>query len=183
MLYWNSISSNLAVRSGCDLHTSLAIYYERDMSVIELRSVDPGATKPHAWADWEGGKLSGLGYGRRSYAAVDTLVMESQQVYSRNGAKGADALIELAQCAGIYVGGLCAANTVKWVLPRIWKKQMTEDAVKASVMRSLSTAEIDLFIQRADEILYWTRKRTATSDLYHAVGLGLWYLGRWTVPR
>jgi hypothetical protein len=149
-----------------------------------ILSIDPGAAKPHAVVQWVGDRLIWVGMlvpdqvWDRASAPPEAVVIESQQVYGRDGAQKAKSLIKLAQAAGDVVGRL-QPTKVCWVLPTEWKGQTPKPTklgqpyvVERLVRACLNEAEI-IALNRAV-----VENPGARMDLIDAVGIGLYYLRR-----
>lgn len=144
-----------------------------------LLSVDVG--KHLGWARFRRGFLFGCGVIPNESNAdlgpelplVDAgceVVIEKPQVYVQHEVDPND-LVDLAVQAG-FVGGWYGSSNTTWVLPRQWKGQVPKSVTQARVLKELSQGERDV-VEAA------VVKRSVRHNLFDAIGIGLWKLGRY----
>lgn len=109
--------------------------------------------------------------GRQLRDGVDPhqrLVIEVPQTYGGRAKKGdANSLLRLAELVGSITS---LSPRVERVLPREWKRGMPDRIVKVRCLERLSSREL----QRVD--LDCSKKHQ--TDVWAAIGLGLWWLRR-----
>lgn len=153
---------------------------------MRLVSIDPNV-KRMALAVWEDGELVKTYYLRSDLKGaphtyelllempgalgwVDQIAIESQQIYARDGLKKAGSLIKLAQYAGAAVGALfCEGCEVTYYLPRVWKGQVPKDVMLPRIQEKLTALELTKVVDLS---------KTYEHDIWDAVGIGLYHLGR-----
>lgn len=107
-------------------------------------------------------------YTGRSVLEQRHIVIEQPQTYAGRAAKGdANDLIKLANLVGALS---MLADEVELVTPAKWKGQAPASVVEARCRKKLTDVE-KLRIELPRNIKHRT-------DVWHAIGLGLWKLGR-----
>ena len=141
-------------------------------------SIDPG-TKQMGWAYWEDGKLKacGIAQGKDWLATlrdlpdivVDKVCVEDQQIY-RSSPIDAHSLLAVARVVG-GIAILYNPKTLKLIKPRQWKGQLPKAICNKRTINKLSEEEKGILNNGG-------YKKSVLHNLYDAVGIGLWELGR-----
>lgn len=156
-----------------------------------LLTIDPGLTGTGI-ATWDGGELQfarvvttepgdflvrvreivdrvrPYSYTGRSVLEQRHIVIEQPQTYRGRADKGdGNDLIKLANLVGAL---LTLTEYGEIVLPSKWKNQAPADVVEARCRKKLGAIELGRCMI--------PKSRKQQTDLWHAVGLGLWKLGR-----
>jgi hypothetical protein len=136
---------------------------------VRVLSCDPGGSKKgNAVALFVDGVLKGTDVWtigeERNPAWADVVVVE-QMVFSRHRNTDANDLIDVAMGGG-FVVGWCSHSELVMVKPQDWKGSRPKKVDNAYTKSLLS----------ADELAILPTKMT--SDLWDAVGIGLWHLKR-----
>jgi hypothetical protein len=145
-----------------------------------LLAIDPGK-RAVGWSLWTGEALYGAGYQPfdnlcvlRSWLVAkfpSKIVIEKPQVYPGARAKGdPNDIVDLA-----IIVGACASilSDARVVYPGQWKGQVPKTVHHARAISKLGTIERDFFVKTLQDV-----HKTKQHNVYDAVALGLWALGR-----
>ncbi len=141
-------------------------------------------TDTHAsgWAVWSRGELADAGRSRPprllEYMGPAVVVIERPRHYPGSKIKARvddllDSAIEAGRLAGRYESGLCA---VELITAPNWKGQAPKHVTQARARRALSASELELVEERI--LRDCKRDKRKASDVWDAIGIGLWRLGR-----
>ena len=101
----------------------------------------------------------------KQVAGADLLVMEQMQVYAADGARKADALLDLAGVAGAVAAKVNAGYGCL-VLPSVWKGQISRERL---------TERERMKWPPGDKRLALPRSKHTQSDVFAAISLGRWW--------
>jgi len=131
-----------------------------EQNLVWAGLVESAEPEPMArWCDL-GGKVQR----QLCLGSADLLVMEQMQVYAADGARKADALLDLAGVAGAVAAKVDASYGCL-VLPSVWKGQIDRERLTARERLKWGT----------DARITLPRSKHTQSDVFAAIGLGRWW--------